>query len=59
MPQLVGPPYSAASEAQHPQQMVLESHRFHEILGEMATGPYLEASLSRLLLDQARMDLLA
>ncbi|MNR08028.1 FCD domain protein [compost metagenome] len=39
--------------------MVLENHRFHEILGEMAACPYLEASLSRLLLDQSRMDLLA
>lgn len=51
--------YRAANEAQHAQQMVLENHRFHEILGEMAACPYLEASLSRLLLDQSRMDLLA
>lgn len=51
--------YRAASEAQQVQQMVLENHRFHEILGEMAASPYLEASFSRLLLDQARMDLLA
>lgn len=51
--------YRAACEAHQVQQMVLENHRFHEILGEMAASPYLEASLSRLLLDQARMDLLA
>lgn len=57
--QAVHEQYRAANEAKHAQQLVLENHRFHEILGEIAACPYLDASLSRLLLDQSRMDLLA
>lgn len=35
--------------------MVIENNRFHEIMGEMAGNPYLEPSLSRLLIDHARI----
>ena len=31
------------------------NHRFHEIIGEMAHNPYLMASLTRMLLDHARL----
>ncbi|MEE5086800.1 GntR family transcriptional regulator [Pseudomonas alliivorans] len=50
--------YSAASAAKQARQMILENHRFHEVLGEMAANPYLDASISRLLLDQTRLNLL-
>lgn len=51
--------YATACEHRDYQAMTLENHRFHEIVGEMAANPYLAASLSRLLLDQARMELTA
>lgn len=35
--------------------MVLENNRFHEIMGEMSGNVYLQASLSRLLIDHARI----
>jgi len=35
--------------------MVLENNRFHEIIGEMSCNAYLRASLSRLLIDHARI----
>lgn len=50
--------FRAASDVEVPQVMVLASHRFFEVLGEMAASPYLEASFSRLLLDKARLDML-
>lgn len=31
------------------------NHRFHEIIGEMACNPYLMASLTRMLIDHARL----
>lgn len=35
--------------------MVLENNRFHEIFGEMSANVYLQPSLSRLLIDHARI----
>ncbi|WP_018239460.1 GntR family transcriptional regulator [Ensifer sp. BR816] len=35
--------------------MVLENNRFHEIMGEMSGNVYLQPSLSRLLIDHARI----
>ncbi|MBS3650197.1 GntR family transcriptional regulator [Pseudaminobacter sp. 19-2017] len=35
--------------------MVLENNRFHEIMGEMSGNAYLQPSLSRLLIDHARI----
>lgn len=40
---------ASASEA------AMLNHRFHEIIGEMAHNPYLMASLTRMLLDHARL----
>lgn len=47
--------FRQATLARDPMAMVLENNRFHEIMGEMAGNPYLEASLSRLLIDHARI----
>lgn len=51
--------FKAATEVEELQMMILANHRFLEVLGEMAASKYLEVSFSRLLLDQARMDMLA
>lgn len=38
-----------------PEMMVIENNRFHGIIGEMAGSGYLKPSLSRLLIDHARI----
>jgi DNA-binding GntR family transcriptional regulator len=38
-----------------PEMMVVENNRFHGIIGEMAGSGYLKPSLSRLLIDHARI----
>jgi DNA-binding GntR family transcriptional regulator len=47
--------FRAASEAGDALSMVLENNRFHEIMGEMSGNVYLQPSLSRLLIDHARI----
>jgi DNA-binding GntR family transcriptional regulator len=47
--------FRVASESQDTPSMVLENNRFHEIMGEMSANEYLQPSLSRLLIDHARI----
>jgi DNA-binding GntR family transcriptional regulator len=47
--------FRRASQISDPLTMVVENNRFHEIFGEMSTNVYLQASLSRLLIDHARI----
>jgi DNA-binding GntR family transcriptional regulator len=47
--------FRAASESRKTGSMVLENNRFHEIMGEMSGSIYLRPSLSRLLIDHARI----
>lgn len=47
--------FRAANAASDVLAMVLENNRFHEIMGEMSGNVYLRASLSRLLIDHARI----
>ena len=42
-------------EAGEAQEMAIQNHRFHSIMGEMAGNPYLSPSLNRLLIDHTRM----
>jgi DNA-binding GntR family transcriptional regulator len=36
-------------------EMALENHRFHRLIGEMAADPYLLAALNRMLVDHTRL----
>lgn len=47
--------FRAAAQARDHLAMVLENNRFHEIMGEMSGNVYLQPSLSRLLIDHARI----
>jgi DNA-binding GntR family transcriptional regulator len=47
--------FRAATETGDALSMVLENNRFHEIMGEMSGNVYLQPSLSRLLIDHARI----
>ncbi|KPA87777.1 MULTISPECIES: GntR family transcriptional regulator [Pseudomonas] len=47
--------FRQASVERNPLALALENNRFHEIMGEMAGNPYLKPSLSRLLIDHARI----
>jgi DNA-binding GntR family transcriptional regulator len=47
--------FRVASIANDALSMVLENNRFHEIMGEMSGNAYLRPSLSRLLIDHARI----
>ena len=47
--------FRAAAESRDATAMPLENSRFHEIIGEMSGNVYLRASLSRLLIDHARI----
>lgn len=42
-------------EAGESQEMAIQNHRFHRLIGEMAANPYLSPSLNRLLIDHTRM----
>lgn len=47
--------FRRASETRDPLTMVIENNRFHEIIGDMSGNVYLRPSLSRLLIDHARI----
>ncbi|MEL0286102.1 MAG: GntR family transcriptional regulator, partial [Paracoccaceae bacterium] len=47
--------FMSARAASDNAALALWNHRFHEIIGEMATNPYLLPSLRRLLIDHTRM----
>lgn len=47
--------FSAAVTASDAATMALENHRFHELMGEMASNAYLMPSLRRLLIDHTRL----
>lgn len=47
--------FRAASEARDGHAMALANNRFHELVGEMSGNAYLQPSLSRLLIDHARI----
>jgi DNA-binding GntR family transcriptional regulator len=47
--------FRTASLSRDAPSMVLENNRFHEIMGEMSGNVYLQPSLSRLLIDHARI----
>lgn len=47
--------FRTASVSRDAPAMVLENNRFHEIMGEMSGNVYLQPSLSRLLIDHARI----
>lgn len=47
--------FSRAVGASRPQDMALENHRFHALIGEMAANEYLTPSLRRLLIDHTRL----
>ncbi len=42
-------------EAGEAQEMAIQNHRFHRLIGGMAANPYLWPSLNRLLIDHTRM----
>ena len=44
-----------ACSASDARGLALWNHRFHEIIGEMASNPYLQPSQHRLLIDHTRM----
>lgn len=47
--------FRKASRESDAMGLVVENNRFHEIMGEMAGNAYLQPSLSRLLIDHARI----
>lgn len=47
--------FRAATNAHDAPAMVLEDHRFHEVIGGMSGNTYLQTSLGRLLIDHARI----
>lgn len=47
--------FRAAVEKHDPEAMVVANNRFHEIIGEMANNAFLKPSLSKLLIDHARI----
>ena len=47
--------FSAAVAARDAHTMVLQNHRFHATIGEMAANDYLTPSLNRLLIDHTRL----
>ena len=47
--------FRAAIARRDPEAMVVENTRFHAIIGEMANSAYLKPTLSRLLIDHARI----
>lgn len=47
--------FRAAVARRDPEAMVVENNRFHAIIGEMANSAYLKPSLSKLLIDHARI----
>jgi DNA-binding GntR family transcriptional regulator len=47
--------FRTAADTRDAPAMVLENNRFHEIMGEMSGNVYLQPSLSRLLIDHARI----
>jgi DNA-binding GntR family transcriptional regulator len=47
--------FRTAANSNDAPSMVLENNRFHEIMGEMSGNVYLQPSLSRLLIDHARI----
>ena len=47
--------FKSAAESADARAMVIENHRFHSLIGEMARNPYLSPSLNRLLIDHTRM----
>jgi DNA-binding GntR family transcriptional regulator len=47
--------FRAAVSRRDPDAMVVENTRFHEIIGEMANSAFLKPSLSKLLIDHARI----
>ncbi len=47
--------FRRAGEESEAQEMAMQNHRFHRIIGEMAGNPYLSPSLNRLLIDHTRM----
>ncbi|MGH0258395.1 GntR family transcriptional regulator [Sinorhizobium meliloti] len=47
--------FRTAAGSKDAPSMVLENNRFHEIMGEMSGNVYLQPSLSRLLIDHARI----
>lgn len=47
--------FRAAIEAREPEVMVMENTRFHALVGEMADSAFLKPTLSKLLIDHARI----
>ena len=47
--------FRSAMQARNPASMVIENNRFHAIIGEMANSAFLKPSLSKLLIDHARI----
>ena len=47
--------FRRAGEESETQEMAMQNHHFHRIIGEMAGNPYLSPSLNRLLIDHTRM----
>lgn len=47
--------FRRAGEESEAQEMAMQNHQFHRIIGEMAGNPYLTPSLNRLLIDHTRM----
>src|SRR5262249_26817839 len=47
--------FRSAVSRRDPETMVVENNRFHAILGEMANSAFLKPSLSKLLIDHARI----
>ncbi len=47
--------FKKAMKLANASEMVVNNHRLHEEIGEMAASPYLSPSLGRLLIDHARM----
>jgi DNA-binding GntR family transcriptional regulator len=47
--------FRSAISRRNPEALVVENNRFHEIIGEMANSTYLKPTLSKLLIDHARI----
>lgn len=47
--------FAKAAKANQSEAAALANHRFHAIIGDMAQNAYLEAALSRLLIDHTRL----
>jgi DNA-binding GntR family transcriptional regulator len=47
--------FRTAVQKRHPEVMVVENNRFHAIVGEMSGSTFLKPSLSKLLIDHARI----